>query len=137
MYAFLTVNATKPDRGSVPDLAAGLIDDAQRLVHLEIALAKQEVKELAISNGLAAGMFAGAGLLAVLALLVALPVLLVVALPWHWQAALVWLLVYLAGAGALALIGKSKLKLEVPKRTLDSLKETKEWAVHQVRSSGR
>ena len=131
------MNVTKPDNASVPDLAAGLIEDAQRLVHLEVELAKAEVKELAITNGVAAGMFAGAGLLALLALLVALPVLLVVLLPWHWQAALIWILLYLVGAVVLALVGRSKLRLQAPKRTIDSLKETKEWALHQVRSSSR
>ena len=132
-----TTQAPRSTDSSVPDLAAGLIEDAQRLVHLELDLAKQELKELAITNAVAAGLFAAAALLVLLAVLVALPVLLVVLLPWHWQAALVWLVLYLVGAAVLALVAKSKLLIEAPKRTIDSLKETKEWALHQVRSSSR
>lgn len=122
---------------SVPDLAAGLVEDAQRLVKLEIELARQELKELAIANGVAAGLFAGAATFALLALLAGIPVLLVVALPWHWQVALVWVVLYLGGAAAMALIGKSMLRVGPPQRTLESLKETKEWALQQVRSSSR
>ena len=122
---------------SVPDLAAGLVEDAQRLVRLEIDLAKQEMKELAIANGIAAGLFAGAATLALLGILVALPVFLVAVLPWHWQVALIWLVLYLLGALVLGLLGKSMLRVQPPRRTLESLKETKEWALQQVRSSSR
>lgn len=127
----------KYSQDSVPDLAAGVVEDAQRLVKLKIELAKQELKELAIANGIAAGLFAGAAILALLALLVGIPVLLVVALPWHWQAALVWVVLYLAGAATMGLVGKSMLRVGLPQRTLESLKETKEWALRQVRSSSR
>jgi len=106
-----------------------VIEDVQRLVRLEVELAKQELKELAISNGIAAGLFVGAGLLGLLALLVALPVCLVVVLPWHWQAALAWLIIYALAAAGLAIVGRAKLRLEVPRRTVESLKETKEWAL--------
>ena len=122
---------------SVPDLAAGLLEDAQRLVRLEIDLAKQEMKELAIANGIAAGLFAGAATFALLGILVALPVFLVAVLPWHWQVALIWFVLYLLGAAVLALVGKSKLRVQPPRRTIESLKETKEWALRQVRSSSR
>src|SRR5438552_6357519 len=37
------------------DLAADIVESAQQLVRLEIALAKQEVKELAMRNGIAIG----------------------------------------------------------------------------------
>ena len=127
----------KHSRESVPDLAAGLVEDAQRLVKLEIELAKQEMKELAISNGIAGGLLAGAGLLAMIALLVGIPVFLVAVLPWHWEVALIWVVLYVAAAVAMALIGKSMLRVQPPRRTLESLKETKEWALQQVRSSSR
>jgi VIT1/CCC1 family predicted Fe2+/Mn2+ transporter len=136
-YAFVIANMRDLNGESVPDLTSGLVEDAQKLVRLEIALARQEVKELAVQNGVAAGMLAAAGLLAMLAVLVAVPVLLVVALPWHWQAAVVWIVLYLVAAGVLALVGRSRLRLQPPRRTIESLKETKEWALHQVRSRGR
>lgn len=122
---------------STADLAADIVESAQQLVHLEIALAKQEVKELAVGNGIAVGMLAGAGILAALSILVVLPVLIVVAVPAHWVAALVWLVLYVAGAAGLALAGRARLRLQIPPRTLASLKETKAWVLHQLNTNSR
>jgi cytochrome c biogenesis protein CcdA len=119
------------------ELAAEVVQDLHRLVDLEILLAKQEVKELAIRNGIAAACLAAAGLLAVIALLVALPVLVVEAVPWHWEAALVWAVACLVVAGGLAVYGRRRLQLKLPTRTLDSLKENKEWALRRLRSTSR
>src|SRR5258708_39255186 len=71
-------------------LIASVISDAQRLVALEVALAKQEAKELATANAIALGVIAVGGLLAVLAILVAVPGLVVMLVPWKWEAAAVW-----------------------------------------------
>jgi hypothetical protein len=71
-------------------LIASVISDAQRLVALEVALAKQEAKELATANAIALSVFAFGGLLALLAILVALPVMVVMLVPWKWEAAAVW-----------------------------------------------
>jgi hypothetical protein len=57
--------------------------------------------------------------------------------PWHWQAALVWIAAYALLAGGLALYGRSRLSLRLPSRTIASLKENKEWALHQLRSTRR
>lgn len=122
---------------SSADLAAGLVEDAQRLVRLEIDLAKQEIRELAIRNGVAVALFAVAGVLALTALLVGIPVLIVMAFANHVVAAAVWIGVYMFVAAVLGLVGKSMLKIAPPKRTLTSLQETKEWLVHQIRSTGR
>lgn len=122
---------------STPEIAAGIVEQAENLVRLEVALAKQELKEMAITNAIAAGAFAGAGLLALLAILVGVPVLLVVAIPAHWLVALIWIVLYLAVAAGLALYGRSKLRIGVPERTVNSLKETRNWALQQMRSPGR
>jgi protein-S-isoprenylcysteine O-methyltransferase Ste14 len=122
---------------STAELAQDIVESAQQLVHLEIALAKQEMKELAITNAMAAGAFAAAGVLAMLALLVALPVLIVVLVPAHWIAALVWLVLYALLAAGLALFGRSRLRIEAPQRTITSLKETKSWALRQLSTSSR
>jgi uncharacterized membrane protein YqjE len=122
---------------SSPELAAGIVEEAERLVRLEIALAKAELKELAVTNGIAVGAFASAAMLVVTTLLVAIPVLIVVAVEPHWLAALVWIAVYLLLAVGLALFGRSKLHLAIPERTVNSLKETKDWALRQMRSPGR
>lgn len=122
---------------STSELAADILESAQQLVHLEVALAKQEAKELAIRNGIAAGMLAGAALLGMLALLVALPVLVIVLVPAHWVAALAWVVLYAAAAALLALLGRSRLALHAPPRTIASLKETKAWVLHQLNTSSR
>ena len=124
-------------RVSSRELAADAMQGVQRLVSLEIALAKQELKEIAIVNLTAVACIAVAGLLGMLALLVAIPVLIVALVPWHWQAALVWVVAYAVIAGGLALYGKSRISLRMPTRTLESLKENKEWALHQLRSTRR
>jgi cytochrome c biogenesis protein CcdA len=78
-----------------------------------------------------------AAILAVLALFVGLPVLVVVAVPWHWEAALAWTIAYLVIASGLLALGRSRLRLRLPTKTLDSLKENKDWALHQRRSNGK
>jgi len=109
----------------------------RRLVDLEVRLAKQEVKELAITNAVAAVCGAVAAILAVIAVLVAIPVLVIVAVPWKLEAALVWVVAYLVLAAGFAIYARSRLALHAPRRTLDSLKENKEWVLRQLRSTGR
>ena len=122
---------------SSPELAAEIVEEAERLVRLEIALAKAELKELAVTNGIAVGAFTAAAMLVITTLLVAIPVLIVVAVAPHWLAALIWIAVYLLLAVGLALFGRSKLHIAIPERTVNSLKETKDWALRQMRSPGR
>jgi cytochrome c biogenesis protein CcdA len=132
-----TVNGhqTTSARASSREIAADAVQGVQRLVSLEIALAKQELREIVMTNVIAAACLAAAGLMAILTLLVALPVLVVVAVPWHWEAALVWVVAYALIALGFALYGKSRLSLRLPTKTLESLKENKEWALHQLRST--
>lgn len=118
-------------------LAAEVVQDLNRIVTLEVALARQELKEFAITNGVAVACFAIAGVLAGIALLVAVPVIVVEAVPWHWQAAVVWAVAYALIAGLLALYGRRRLQVSMPQKTITSLKETKEWAVKRMRSAGR
>ena len=119
------------------ELAAEVVQDINRLVGLEVALAKQELKELAIRNAIAVACMAAGGLLAILALLVALPVMVVMLVPWHWEAAAAWALVYVLLAIALGLAGKARLRIGLPPKTVASLKETKTWALQRMRSTGR
>jgi uncharacterized membrane protein YqjE len=127
-------STTTPKSG---DLAAEVIHDAQRLIRLEIALAKQELKDLAVANAIAAGMVVSGGLLLIFCLLVAVPSLVVILVPWHWQAAVAWVVLYaLAGIG-LVMLGRSRFELKLPVKTLESLKENKEWALRQMKSTVR
>src|SRR5262245_56467093 len=118
-------------------LLASVIGDAQRLVALEVALARQETKELATRNAIALGVVAFGGLLVMLAVLVAAPVLVVMLVPWKWEAAAVWTGAYVVLGLILVLIGKARLRMQLPPRTVESLKENKEWALRRVRSNGR
>jgi hypothetical protein len=133
-----------PTQDAVPEAAtssrgliASVVADAQLLVALEIALARQELKDLATRNAIALAVIAFGGLLAVLAVLVALPVLVVMLVPWPWQAAAVWAAGYLVVGIAMVILGRSRLQLRLPPRTMESLKENKEWALRRVRSNGR
>ena len=119
------------------ELAAEVVQDAQRLIGLEIALAKQEIKDLVTANAIAAGLVAAGGLLVMLAVLVAVPSLIVVLVPDHWIAATVWLGAYLVIGFVLLLVGKARFQLKLPPKTIASLKENKEWALRQIRSTGR
>jgi uncharacterized membrane protein YqjE len=131
----VTVNRAEQ---SSAELAQEIVHEGQRLVRLELDLAKQELRELAYRNGIAVGLLAFGGVLMVLALLVALPVLLLVVL-WdnHVLGALIWFGGYLLAGAVLALVGRLVLRIEPPRRTLTSLEETKEWALRQIRSNGR
>jgi cytochrome c biogenesis protein CcdA len=125
------------EKESTPDLAAGIVDEAEKLVRLEIALARQELKEMAVTNGIAAGAFTGAAVLALVAILVGIPVLVVVAVEPHWLAAAIWVVAYLLIAAGLAVLGRAKLRIGLPERTVSTLKETRDWALRQMRSPGR
>jgi uncharacterized membrane protein YqjE len=119
------------------DLAAELVQDAQRLVSLEIALAKQEIKHLVITNAIAVSLVGFGGLLVLLGVLVAIPSLVVVLVPWHWQAALAWAAGYVVVGIGIAFYGRARFVLKLPARTLGSLKENKEWALRKIKSTGR
>ena len=121
----------------VGGLIASVVTDAQRLVSLEVALAKQELKEMATGSAIGLGLMAFGGLLLALAVLVVLPTLVVWLVPWHWEAAAVWVGAYFVIGLVLVLVGKSRLQVHLPRRTLESLKENKEWALRHVKSNGK
>ena len=75
------------------------------------------------------------GLLCILAILVAVPVALVLLIGFGWIAAAVWAAVYLLIGIGLVLVGKARLRIGLPSRTITSLKETKAWALHRLRST--
>jgi hypothetical protein len=122
---------------SARGLATGLVNDAQHMAQLQLDLAKQELKELAIRNGIAAGMIAAATWLLLLAVFVMLPLVVVTWRPDHLRWALIFLGGYLGAGVVLAVAGRFLLRLEPPRRTLETLKETKEWVLRQISSNGR
>jgi uncharacterized membrane protein YqjE len=128
---------SRADRSSA-ELAQDIVREAQDLVRLEVDLAKQELKELATRNGIAAALLVFGTVLLGLALLVVLPLLLLVVL-WenHVLGALIWLAGYVLVGAVLLLVGRLLLRLEPPRRTLSTLEETKRWALRQIRSNDR
>jgi len=120
---------------STGELASGIVEDAQRLVRLEIELAKAELKEMALRNAVAFGLLMVTAALVFVAVLVAVPVTLVL-LGGNWWGGLVWIGSDLLIGIVLALIGKNLLKLK-PQRTLDSVQETKEWFTDLKSSLGK
>lgn len=124
-----------PDRAT-PEVAAELFEDVQRIAELQVQLARRELRDMAIRNVIAGGALGlGAGLIAA-AIIVGVPVLLVTILPWHWEVAAIWIVLYLV-VGALAiLVGKARLRISAPPKTLEALKENREWVLRQIRSAG-
>jgi hypothetical protein len=137
-YRFLIVKVNGAEPSSA-ELVAGIAEDARELVRLEMALAQQEAREFfSIRSGLAIVLFGLAGLLLVLALFVALPVLLIVWRGDYVLGALIWFGGYLLLALICVCVGYLLLRrLEIPPRTLTSLKETRKWALRLISSNGR
>ena len=136
-YAFLTVNRPERPSESSAHLARDVIQDAQELVRLNVELAKQEIRELLVRNGIAAGLLGFGALLVLLALLVALPVFLVLLWSNHLAGAAIWLGAYAVLGALLALVGRLRLRLQPLRRTLSSLEETRNWALRQIKSDDR
>ncbi|HEU5004023.1 MAG TPA: phage holin family protein [Actinomycetota bacterium] len=115
---------------------SGLATDVVRLVHLEIELAKQEAIGLAKRNGVAIGMMAAGGFCALLFFILG-QVWLIVALGHPSLVAGIVTIFWLLAGTILVLVGKSRLDIKAPRRTLQSLKDDLEWAKDQIKPSPR
>lgn len=115
-----------PDDPSAADLVKQVTEQTQRLIRQELALARLELSDTVKHAGIGAGMLAGAGLIAFLALgtLVAMLVLLLDNAVDAWLAALIVTVGLLAIAAILALMGKGQLKRAAPAapETVESVK---------------
>ena len=131
-----------PEDRPLQELLRDLTQEIAALVRQEAMLAKTEVSRKAGQIGKQIGMVAVggavayAGLLALLAGVIA--VLAYVGLPW-WAAALIVGAIVMAGGGWLAWSGMAALKQVdlVPRETLESLTEGKQWLSKQVASRPR
>lgn len=117
------------DSGDQPvgDLLKQLSQQTTTLVRQEIELAKAEVSEKGKQAGLGAGMFGGAALVGVIALLAltAAAILGLATAVASWLAALIVALVYVAAAGVLALVGKSRVERATPPLPEQAIETTK------------
>ena len=115
------------ENASVSALVQQLTEQTSRLARQEVELAKAEMAVKGKRLGIGAGAFGGAGLVALLGLgsLTAAAILLLATAMTAWLAALIVAAVYLAVAGVLALVGKSKVESAgspVPEQAMESVK---------------
>jgi uncharacterized membrane protein YqjE len=112
------VSTSRPDvkDASLGELFKDLTEQMSRLVRDEVQLAKVELQEKGKQAGVGAGLFGGAGLVALLGLqaLVACAILALALVMDAWLAALIVGVVLLAIAGVFALIGRSRLRRATP-----------------------
>ncbi|MEU7984379.1 phage holin family protein [Streptosporangium canum] len=115
------------DALSTAELIRQMSEEVSRLVRDELRLAKLELAEKGRHAGIGAGLFGGAGVVALYgggALVAAVILLLALAMP-AWAAAAIVGVVLLAVAAVLGVLGKRQVTEAVPpapERTIESLK---------------
>jgi len=118
-----------PDEPTIGKLVADASRDLSALLHGEIALAKSELKVSVKNGGTGAGLFAGAavlGLLAVIMLSVAFAYFLTMTGLHPAWCFLIIFGVYLLIAGVLAYLGIKKVKkVRAPERAIHQAQEAK------------
>lgn len=125
---------TSTSDASLGELVATATRDLSSLMRQEVELAKVEIKRDVVAASKGAGMFGGAGFLAVLGVVFvsigAAYGLHWLGLPLGWSFAIVGA-VYFVLAGILALTGKKSLsKMGPPEKTIETLKDDASWAKH-------
>jgi hypothetical protein len=124
----ITDRKASAEDASVSELIQQLSEQASRLARQEVELAKAEMTTKGKRLGIGAGAFGGAGLMALFGLgaLTATAILLLSTAVAAWLAALIVTTIYLAVAGVLALLGKSKVESAtppLPERAVASVKQ--------------
>jgi uncharacterized membrane protein YqjE len=132
--------------GRVDRSTAGLLRQLSQqtgdLVRQEMELAKAELRDKGKAAGLGAGMFGGAGLVALYAVgaLTACAILALAIVVDAWLAALIVGVAYAALAGILAMTGKKKVEQAtppVPEQAIESTKEDVEWTKQRAHAARR
>jgi hypothetical protein len=122
---------------SLGDLFAELSQETSTLVRQELTLARKEVTQKVSLLGRDVAFVAVGGAIAYggfLCLLATLVVVLYIILHHWWLSALIVTVLALGGGGLLIQQGLNNLKREdlTPRRTLQSLQQSGEWAKEQV-----
>lgn len=124
------------EQQSLGELFGELSQETSQLVRQEIALARAEVTNTARQAGKDVGMIAAGGVIAYAGFLVLLGGIAIAlgALIPLWLATLIVGAIVIAVGGALIAKGRSDLQqLDLtPVRTMDTLREDKEWAKEQT-----
>ena len=124
----------------IGELVSQLSDQSTRLARLEVELAKAELQQKGKQIGIGAGAFGVAGLVALFALgaLIAALILALSEAVDGWLAALIVTALYAAIAGALALVGRSRVQAgtpPAPERAIESTKRDVEVAKRSAREA--
>ena len=109
------------------ELVKQLSEQTSTLVRKELKLAQLEMQEKGKRAGVGAGLFGGAGLVALFGAgtLIAAVVLLLATALAPWLAALIVAVVLLAAAGVAALMGKKQVEQAVPPAPEQAIQSTK------------
>jgi uncharacterized membrane protein YqjE len=124
----MTQRKSSAEDASISELIQQLGEQTSRLARQEVELAKAEMTTKGKRLGIGAGAFGGAGLVALFGIgaLTAAVILLLATAMTAWLAALIVAVVYMAIAGVLALLGKSKVESAtppLPERAVASVKQ--------------
>ncbi len=124
---------------SLGELVAAATKDLSSLIHQEVALAKAEIKTEVVSAGKGAGLFGGAGVTGLFAL-VFLSVALAFGVAGLFDISVGWGflvvgLLFGGVAGVLAVLGKGQIsKVGPPEKTIETVKDDIAWAKHPTRT---
>ena len=113
-----------------------IIGNVQEMVRSEVRLARVEIKEETSKTARAGAMLAAGAVMAMIAgvfLLVCIAQLLDMVMP-DWAAALVVALLMGIPAAILISKGRDRLRVPVPEKTIDNVKENVEWMKNQTKS---
>lgn len=124
--------------GSLGDTVTGVIQDLQDIVRGEVELAKTEIKEEVGKLGKGAGMIGAAAFLALVGfifVMLGVTYLINKSLEMWIAAGIVGIVLLIIGA-IIGMAGKNQMQQASlkPEKTIESVKEDKEWASHQIKS---
>jgi hypothetical protein len=130
------------EEASAADLVKQLSEQTSRLVHQELELLKAELTVKGKRAGIGAGLFGGAGVLALYAFgaIVAAIIALLATAMATWLAALIVGVVLAAAAGVAALTGKKQVEEAlppVPEDSVESVKEDVQWTKTRAQQGRR
>ena len=123
----------------VGDLVQELSQQTATLVRQEMRLAQAELQEKGKHAGIGAGMFGGAGLVALYGVgaVIAAVILLIGTAVEPWIAAVIVGVVLLAVAGVLALLGRKQVEQATPPKPERAMESVQDDIQHVKRRAGR
>lgn len=127
---------SRAEHRSTGEILQDILKSIGELVRSEIVLAKTEARDEAKKAGKAAGLFAGAGVLALfgIAAWVATCIILIAMATPLWFAAFIMGVLLLVAAGIVLVAAAQKWReVHPPQRTIQSVKEDVQWAKQQIK----